>query len=245
MKWIAVFLFAIDAAAQVSPESTRFTVVAAPILSQPGREFRSNVGSSFGGGAGVLYHLDRPGILSLRFDVSGVDYGRETKRRVPLSPTIGGRILVDVTTTNSITALSFVPELALPKGPLRPYLNVGFSELLFRTTSSVRANNSSDDEDIASTTNYKDRTGALVFGGGVRIPMGVSRIRKMINLDAGVRYYRGGSVSYLREGSIQDSADGSIRISPLSSRTPHVVYLIGLRIRIPHDAASPCHRLLC
>ena len=111
-------LVAIKVHAQSFPESTRLTVAGAPILSHPEQEFRQNVGNGFGAEGALLYHLDRPGILSLRFDVSGFEYGRES-RRVPLSGTIG-RIIVKETTTNSIVALSFGPEVALPHGPVRP-----------------------------------------------------------------------------------------------------------------------------
>jgi hypothetical protein len=226
----------------VAPASTRFSINGAPILSQPQGEFRRNVGHGFGADGAVVYHIDRPGYFSVRFDVSGVQYGSET-REAPLSPTIGGRILVDVTTRNSITAFSVGPELAWPRGPLRPYFSTGFSELLFRTTSSVVGTESS--EAFASTTNYKDWTAAWFWAGGVRIPLAGNDPRKAISMDLGVRYHHGGIASYLREGSIQDLPGGSISITPLSSRTPHLVYMIGIRFRIPHNSANPCPRLVC
>jgi hypothetical protein len=235
-----LLLAAVPAAAQI-PDSTRFTIAVAPALSQPKGEFRQNVGNGFGVEGAVLYHLDRPGFLSLRFDTSWVAYGHET-RRVPLSETVGSRILVKVTTTNSITAFSFGPELALPRGPLRPYVNAAFSGLLFRTSSSINGLSSSG-EDSPSTTNFSDGTGARVFGGGVRIPLGGSGSH--LDLDLGMRYHRGGVASYLREGSIQDNPGGSISFTPLNSRTPYIVYLIGVRYRIPFNSASRCPRLLC
>src|SRR5207247_1494257 len=88
---------------------------------------------------------------------------------------ISARILIKEITTNSITTLSFGPELALPMGRVRPYVHAGRGELLFRTTSSIKGTNSS--EDIASTTNYKDNAGAWLLAGGVRVPSGPARIR--------------------------------------------------------------------
>ncbi len=237
-----LFLAQVPATAQVSRESTRFTITAAPIMSQPEGDFGHNIGKGFGGGGAVLYHLDRAGFFSLRFDVSAVEYGRET-RRVGLSPSISDRVLVKETTTNSITTLSFGPEVALPKGMVRPYFHAGFGELLFRTTSSIKGTNSS--EDIASTTNYKDNTGAWLLAGGVRVPLAGNNPRRAISLDLGARYYLGGVASYLREGSIQDNPDGTISFTPLNSRTRHLVYLIGIRFRIPHDPATSCGRFLC
>jgi len=227
-------------AAQRFADATRFNITGAPILSLPRGEFGQNVGKSFGATAGVAYHVDRPGFMSLRFDVSGVQYGSE-KNRSPLHP-VGGRITFDVRTTNTIAAIGFGPELAWPRGHVRPYANAGISKQFFRTSSSVEG---IDSESFASTTNHKDSVAAWVFGGGVRVPLVMNDPRKAISLDLGVRYSRGGVASYLREGSIEDLPDGSIVINPLVTRTPQVVYMIGLRYRIPHNPATTCARLLC
>jgi len=223
-----------------APDSTRFTVGGSFIISQPKEEFRENVGNGYGGGGSVMYHLLRSGLLSLRFDGSGVVYGKERKR-VPFSETVGERILVDVTTTNWIADFSLGPELALPSGRVRPYVGVAYSRLLFRTTSSVKGTRSNNDE-IASTTNYKDGTGAWVYSGGLRVPLGP--VTSPLSLDLGLRYHRGGNASYLREGSIQDNPDGSITITPLSSRTPFMVYSFGIQFRIPNSSRS-CSGFLC
>jgi len=230
------------ASAQTPWTPTRFTITGAPILSKPRGEFARNIGDAFGGFGGVLYHVDRTGIASLRFDISGVPYGEE-KKRVPISPTIGERVLVDLTTSNWIAAFSLGPELAVPRGAVRPYINSGFSELLFRTTSSVAGTGSS--ESFAGTTNYKDSTSGWFLGGGARIPVGVRNLPDALRIDLGVRYTRAGTVSYLRPGSIQDSPDGSISFSPLTSSAPQLVYSIGVSFRIPHNANVHCPRLLC
>jgi hypothetical protein len=206
---------------------SRFSIGGSFAVSQPKEEFRQNVGNGYGAQGTVLFHLVRSGLVNLRMDISGVTYDRE-KFRVPFSETVGGRVLVDVTTTNSIIAFTWGPEFAVPHGRVRPYVNAGYSRLLFWTTSSVSGTRSSSEE-IASTTNHKDGTGAWVYSGGVRIPIGSSPA----SLDLGLRYYRGGEASYLREGSIFDNADGSISIFPLRSRTPFVVYAVGVQFRIP------------
>ncbi len=234
-------LSASAASAQIASIPTRFTIGGNFIVSEPKEGFRQNVGNGLGAGGGVMYNVLSSGLLALRFDLSGVSYGKETKR-VPISSTIGSRILVDLTTRNTITALSLGPELAKPTGRIRPYINAGYSRLFFRTTSSIAGSDSSEDGGI-STTNYKDGTGAWVYGGGLRLALG--RSTSPVSLDLGIRYHRGGSASYLREGSIQDNADGSIAITPLSSRTPFVVYAVGVKIRIPYDSNKPCARLLC
>ena len=226
--------------AQAPTASTRFTVAVAPMYAQPKGEFHQNVRRGFGGGGALLYRLDQSGFLSLRFDGSGFAYGRE-KRTVPFSETVGGRVEVDVTTTNSFMAFSFGPEITVPRGPIRPYLNTGFSGLWLSTGSSVGGFQSSDGGDASiGTTNFSDATRALILGGGVTIPL-----KGIVSLDTGVRYHRGGQASYLLKGGIQDNPDGSITVAPINTRTPYMVYLIGVRIRIPYDSPNPCPRFVC
>jgi hypothetical protein len=220
---------------------TRFAAGAAFSYAQPKEDFRGNVGNGLGLTATFHYHLDRPGWTSVRVDGSFLQYGRE-ERRVPLSRTVGGRVLVDVSTTNTIVGLSVGPELAVPYGPVRPYLNGAFSGLQFRTVSSVSGTDMFD-EPLASSTNLSDWTRAWVVGGGLRVPVGGEVSNAAIDL--GVRYHRGGQAAYLREGSIIDNPDGSISIIPLVSRTPFVVYSIGFRYRFGFRSADPCSRFVC
>ena len=208
-------------------EPSRISVGIGLIISEPKEEFDENVGVGFGVGGAVHYHVDRSGWFSLRFDGGWLQYGHETKV-VPFSTTVGARILLDVSTSNTIINLGAGPELAVPHGPVRPYIHTGFSGLLFRTTSSVSGFGSTD-EPIATTTNLSDWTSAWVVGAGVRIPLGGS----LVDLDLGARYHRGGEALYLREGSIIDHPDGSITINALRSRTPFMVYAVGVKIRIP------------
>jgi hypothetical protein len=238
---LMIFHFAgVSVNAQVPATTTRFTVAVAPMYAQPKGEFHQNVRRGFGGGGGLLYRLDRSGFLSLRFDGSGFAYGRE-ERTVPFSETVGGRVTVDVTTTNSFFTFSFGPELAVPRGPIRPYVNTAFSGLWLSTGSSVGGFQSSDGgQSSIGTTNFSDATRALILGGGVMVPL-----KGIVSLDTGVRYHRGGQASYLQQGGIQDNPDGSITVAPLNSKTPYMVYLIGVRIRIPYDSPRPCPRFLC
>lgn len=236
---LLILAIALSAVAQDTTQ-TRFTVGGSFIISQPKEEFSLNVGNGYGANGTVMYHLVRSGLVSLRFDFSGAQYDSE-KITVPLSPTIGERILVDLTTRNSILAISWGPEVAMPTGRVRPYANVAYSRLFFRTTSSIEGVDD-DNGDFADTTNYKDGTDAWVYGVGLRFPLG--RVTSPLTLDLGLRYHRGGRASYLKEGSIIDHPDGSISIFPLSSRTPFLMYTFGVQFRIPHGSSS-CSRFLC
>ena len=220
---------------------SRFDVGFNVMMSQPKEDFSRNVGTGWGGGGSLLYHIDRAGWLSLRFDGSGIQYGHE-KKRAPISQTIGSRILLDVDTTNYFAVVGVGPEFAVPRGRVRPYVNVGVSHLYFRTTSSLSGSRS-DDEPIFNTTNYKDGTRTWTYGGGTRVLLWNSLFQP--TLDLGVRYSRGGEASYLREGSITDHPDGSITISPLRSTVPYVAYVVGFRFQIPYSSRSGCPRLVC
>jgi len=234
----------VQAFGQLGSESTRFSISAGPVFTEPTGEFRRYLSNRVGGGGGLLYHVDRSGVVALRFDISGISYGREI-RKVPISESIGQRILLDETTANSILNISFGPELAWPKGRIRPYINGGISKLLFRTTTWLGGSDS--EGNVISTTNFKDSARAWFAGGGVRLPIGSRSVAlRAITLDFGLRYHSGATASYLREGSIQDGPGGTINITPLVSRTPYLAYVAGIRVRIPRgNPAASCPRFLC
>jgi hypothetical protein len=73
----------------------------------------------------------------------------------------------------------------------------------------------------------------------------LGRTGSPVTLDTGLRYFRGGFTSYLREGSIQDNPDGSLTITPLTSRTPLMMYTIGVKFQIPYESSKPCSRFIC
>ena len=194
------------------------------IQSRPAGQFSDNVGLGYGATAAYLLGLDHSGILSLRADVGFVDYGSESKR-VPLSPTIGGRIQVKVSTNNYIVPVSIGPQLTWPSGSVRPYVNAGFGGQFFFTESSV---DGGDDGSGLSTTNQHDRTKSWIVGGGVYVPLYSRGVNVM--LDAGVQYFTGGHAQYLRPGSIVDLPDAQLQINPLESDTHMMVVRMGVRI---------------
>jgi len=106
-------------------------------VASPQGEFHDFVDSGWGGGIHYLLRADRDGWLALRVDASLLNYGHE-RQRVILSPTIGGRIGVDLTTDNNIAFIGAGPQIGLPTGAFRPYLNgfVGVSYIF--TESAVR-----------------------------------------------------------------------------------------------------------
>ncbi len=191
---------------------------------QPMREFRDNVKQGFGIDGNLHYKVDRRGIFSLGLEGGFLTYGRETQR-VPLSTTIGGRILVDLTTSNNILWLGLGPQLTAPSGPVRPYVGGTAGFAYFFTESSVEGSRS--DVEFAKTTNYDDGTFAWTGSSGVLIPVGA---RGNGAIDIGVTYHGNGNVRYLREGDIVDLPNGGIDFEVNQSQAPLLSWRIGFRM---------------
>jgi len=196
-------------------------------ISQPVGEFDRYVDAGFGVGGHFVWAVDRARVFGIRVGGGFVQYGHERKR-VPLSSTIGGRILVDVNTDNNIVTFGVGPQIMVPSGPVRPYVNGSAGLAYFATQSSVEG--SANSEPFASTTNFDDATFAWSGGGGLYIP--VRHGNRPISIDLGVQYHANGEARYLREGSIEDNPDGSISFSPIRSETNFLIYHIGVSFGI-------------
>jgi hypothetical protein len=192
-------------------------------------EFSDYVNGGFGGQVNYIHQLDRDGWLGIRADAGLIVYGHE-RQRVPLSPTLGGRILVDLTTSNNIAFVGVGPQVGVPTGRLRPYVN-GYAGYSFIWTQSS-VSGTYDDEDFASTTNFDDGSFSYGGGGGIYIPVGPRSSRASI--DIGVKYHNNGVAEYLREGDIEDHPDGSITLYPVRSDTDLLTFHIGFSFGISH-----------
>jgi hypothetical protein len=172
----------------------------------PQQDFKENVKQGFGLDGNVHYKLDRQGIFSLGGELGFLGYGRETKR-VPLSSTIGGRITVDLTTSNNIFWMGLGPQITAPSGPIRPYVNGTAGFAVFWTESSVKGTFA--DEEFASTNNYDDAIFAWTGGAGILIPVGQS---KQGAIDIGARWHGNGNTRYLKRGDIIDLPNNNVQL---------------------------------
>lgn len=205
----------------------RFSVFGDVILSKPKGEFADYVGQGFGFNAGGMLHLDPAGMFGVRAELGGLQYGRE---RLPVAfSQFSGRVTADVVTTNMIGWLGVGPQFTFPAGPVRPYANAAFAITNFRTTSALEDRQTS--ERFAVTENASDYSSAVVFGGGVYIPLGGPTSTAMLTL--GGKYYYGGEATYLPEGGIQDNDDGSVTLFPARSKTDFVIWQLGVSVGIP------------
>ncbi|HSJ08489.1 MAG TPA: hypothetical protein VK928_01210 [Longimicrobiales bacterium] len=207
---------------ELPPPNVYFTVQG--MYARPVGEFRDYVQHGGGLNAAVVWPVTTASPLALRADGGFVVYGSETKE-VCFSSTVGCRIRLDLTTTNSIAYLNAGPQLMVPTGTVRPYINgaIGFS--YFATTSSVKGVN--DGDDIASDTNFDDITLAFAGGGGVMVSL--SRGSTPILLDVGARFNRNGEVEYLKKGDIEETPTG-IRYTPTRSEADLVTFQVGVTI---------------
>jgi len=202
------------------------------ILGFPQDEFKQNVENA-GLGANLYYAYRLPrSLLSVGFSFAFLIYGSET-RVEPLSPTIPD-ITVDVTTRNSILLCHLFLRLQPQKGRFRPYLDALVGLNYLTTDTSIENYDDYDDFDNSiSCNNYSDLAFSFGVGAGAMVNVlqawGRETGRRVfsMDLDAGVRYIKGGEAEYLREGSIHREY-GSVSYDVYRSRTDLLGAYIGL-----------------
>lgn len=214
------------ASAQLRATGERAYTALSLALARPMGEFRNFVDIGGGLAGSLTLNLGRGSILGVRIDGSGVLYGQETQR-VPLSETVQ-RVLVDVTTSNTILALGVGPQFTLGRGVMRVYGYGGVGFSYFATTSEVQG--SRDTTSFASTTNFDDFTAAWHSGTGLL--MRVSYRRTPVFIDLGSRYVRNGRARYLKEGSLREAAGGGLLIDPIESETNLVLFYLGVSVGV-------------
>jgi hypothetical protein len=194
-------------------------------VSQPLGAFDDFIGEGYGITGGFVWNLDRAGVFGIRAEGGFVQYGDERIGACLVSC----RVPIDIHTSNDIAFGGIGPQITVPSGPLRPYLNATAGVSYFFTHSSVSGDD--DYDDVFDTTNHDDAVFALTGGGGFMIPLSMRRMPIM--LDLGATFHRNGEASYLRRGSIRDFPDGSIRITPIRSEANFITYRFGISIGVP------------
>ncbi len=229
---LVLLVFGATSALAQSPGSMRreaaprFVVFGDAIVSKPKGDFANYVDQGFGFNAGGMLRLDPAGIFAVRAEIGGLQYGRE---RMPVAFNFSGRVSADVVTTNMIGWIGMGPQFTFPAGPVRPYANAAFAITNFRTTSAIEDRQTS--ETFAATENASDFSSAVVFGGGVYVPIGGRASTAMLTL--GGKYFYGGEATYLPEGGIEDNPDGSITLNPARTKTDFVIWQLGVSVGIP------------
>ena len=194
-------------------------------IALPQGEFEEKVeNNGFGLTGQVLFSMPAAPV-AFGISLGGVIYGSET-REEPFSTTIPD-VTVDVETNNYILTGHSVLRLQLPTGPFRPYVDgvIGFHYLFTRT--SIK----SEEQDVASDTNFDDGVFSYGGGGGVMFEVYAGGAAKPLNVyvDVGARYLKGGKAQYLQEGSIRRE-DGRVLYDIDESETDLLAIYIGATV---------------
>lgn len=194
------------------------------VYARPAGEFAEYVNQGVGLNGNLLLRLDRAGAIALRLDGGFLVYGNE---RVSVRSPFGGRLRFDVRTMNNIAFFGVGPQLMVPTGRVRPYVNGTAGLAYFYTQSSVEGS-ANDNQPFARTTNKSDVNLAYTAGGGIYVPLSVGR--RPLSLDVGASYHGNGTAEYLRKGSIRDRPDGGVDIDEIRSETNFMTYRVGVSV---------------
>ena len=197
------------------------------ILGIPVGEFDDNV-NNIGFGLGVNGGI---GFSELPFmigaDLGYLLYGFE-RRSEPFSLTIPD-VTVDVETTNNIVLGHLFFRIQPQQGSFQPYIEglFGFKYLFTRTS----IKNLSNDDNVASSTNFDDF--ASSYGAGAGLSFAISSSEREnggtlnILIHVGVRYLLGSNAEYLRRGSIERLDNGNVVFEVNRSRTDLIMPQLG------------------
>jgi opacity protein-like surface antigen len=226
----AVIVLAIPSVsgAQMSLRGTpRMEAGAAFEYAQPVGDFRQNVRQGFGGAGHFVLGLDPQAIIGIRIDAGFINYGNDT-HYVPFSSSVR-QIIVREETSNNIVVASIGPQLTLPIGGVRPYVNAGIGLAYFYTQTSLATDDNS--QQIAQTTNYSDNSLAYTAGAGFNVPL--TSGSSPISLNVGARYNSVASARYLTKGDIMDdpNSEFGIIITPHETAADFIAYQVGVSFR--------------
>jgi hypothetical protein len=219
------------AAAQGADTTTRGSVVrrweagGGLVYAQSVGDLRRNVQGGVGVGGQALLHLDPWGVLSARADVEMLGYSRET-RDAPLYG-VGGWYSAELQTSYNLLVASLGPELAVPFGPARPYVNASIGFVSFSTSTTLKAY---DGTSLGQWEDFSDYARLQRLGGGIRIPVRTSNMEQSLMVDIGARYNAGGRARYLIKGDIIEDPNNARRliITPHESEARFWTYRLGV-----------------
>jgi len=198
-------------------------------VARPQGEFGDQVDSGLGGDLHYIRALDPEGWLALRVDAGLAIYGYEN---YAVGDDFG--YLTDVTTSNNVAWIGVGPQIGVPDGRLRPYVNAyaGYSFLWTTTTFDDHDDWYYDEYHTydPSITELDDWSFSYGAGAGLYVP--VRRGASPVSIDLGVRYHNNGEAEYLREGDIVENRDGSVTLYPTRSDTDLLTFHIGFSVGI-------------
>jgi hypothetical protein len=195
-------------------------------VSQPVGEFRNFARAGFGITANGVAGLDPMGILGLRLEGGGQNYGRFS------APFQQGGLLIAIparqVTSNDVFWGAIGPQVTLPLGPVRPYgfATVGIAN--FSTTSRLLgAGLDGRSQTFWQSTDLSNWSRTEAWGGGVRLRI-AQQNATAVNLDLGAQRHYVRQARYLTPGAIP----GQTGFNALSSlgRADFLTYHVGIAV---------------
>ena len=208
----------------------RYTVGLSGLYGQPLGPFADNVRHGFGlDGMGTL-GLDSRGIFSLKAELGWI---RLDSKSEPFIVNTGFEFLeLESETTSGVLMLGAGPQLAVPFGPIRPYVggSVGFARFATNTAVVVPADqsNTGQRETIYDETVSSDFILSLTASGGIRFELPF--LGRGILADLGARWHRNGEAEYVSSEGVQYNGSGTPTITPTRSEADFLVYRLGIVI---------------
>jgi len=208
----------------------RYTVGLSGLYGQPLGPFADNVRHGFGlDGMGTL-GLDTRGIFSLKAELGWI---RLDSKSEPFIVNTGFEFLeLESETTSGVLMLGAGPQLAVPFGPIRPYVggSVGFARFATNTAIKISADqtNTGQEETIDDQTVSSDFILSLAASGGIRFELPF--MGRGILGDLGVRWHRNGEAEYVSSEGVVYNGSGQPTITATRSDADFLVYRLGIVI---------------
>jgi hypothetical protein len=208
----------------------RYTVGLSGLYGQPLGPFADNVRRGFGlDGMGTI-GLDSRGIFSLKGELGWMRLN--SKSEFFIIDTGFEFLELESETTSGVLMLGVGPQLAVPFGPIRPYVggSVGFARFATSTAIKLSADqsNTGQEETIDDQTVSSDFILSLAASGGIRFELPF--MGRGILGDLGVRWHRNGEAEYVSSEGVVYNGSGQPTITPTRSDADFLVYRLGIVI---------------
>lgn len=201
----------------------RWLVGGDAIYTRPTGQFLHNVKQGFGLGGHAVLLADPSGMIGIRGDLAYVRYGQRSQE-FRVSSFFGPYTLEQVT-NNNIMTIGVGPQIMVPTGSFRPYVNgqVGFSVFTTETNLDGLDPNYYD----TNQTNHRNTQLMYGFGGGFNMPFSTGRTDASI--DIGAQYHINGTTQYLTRRDIhEDPTTGEVTMTPRESDVRYITFRIGV-----------------
>jgi hypothetical protein len=216
----------------------RYTVGLSGLYGQPLGPFADNVRRGFGlDGMGTI-GLDSRGIFSLKGELGWMRLN--SKSEFFIIDTGFEFLELESETTSGVLMLGVGPQLAVPFGPIRPYVggSVGFARFATSTAIKLSADqsNTGQEETIDDQTVSSDFILSLAASGGIRFELPF--MGRGVLADLGARWHRNGEAEYVSNEGVVYDGSGRPTITATRSEADFLVFRLGIVIPLGRGTVS-------